>query len=299
MKLKQIGTLAHGGQDGAFWGRYAFRFDADGTCRVYDVRALDKLDRWDGVTPMEFPLVNTFSIDPDDPLIPHCNAVVFGKDYYAPEDEFPLLYANVYNNYAGEEDRLEGTLCVYRLTKHLEDGKPVFQTHLQQIIRLGFVENPLWCSGGETKDVRPYGNFVVDRQQGLLHAFTMRDADHKTRYFTFALPSPVAGEMSPKWGVPVVTLGKEDVKHWFDVDYHNFIQGACCHHGLIYSSEGFNKDIHPALRVIDPEAGVQLQMCDLTELGYDTEAEWIDFRRGVCYYSDAAGKLYMVEFAEE
>lgn len=298
MKLTQIGAMAHGGQDGAFWGRYAFRFDAKGTCRVYDARPLDRTAVDGESEPVELPLLTTFSIDPDESIIPHCNAVTFGKDYFLPEDEFPLLYANVYNNYAGEPDPLAGTLCVYRLTRQGPPHDPLFQLRLIQILRLGFTGDPLWCSGGETKDVRPYGNFVVDRQKGLLHAFTMRDTDHKTRYFTFALPSPVAGEVVSKWGVPVVTLGKEDVLRWFDVDYHNYIQGACCHHGRIYSAEGFDKNIHPALRVIDPEAGVQVAHCDLTELGYDTEAEWIDFRRGTCYYSDAAGKLYTVTFDE-
>ncbi|MBR4962183.1 MAG: hypothetical protein IKY52_14895 [Clostridia bacterium] len=288
MRLTHRANMAFGAQDGAFYGDYMFRFNADGACRVFDARPLDN----PGTEVIDLPLIAQFRTDPADPVTPHFNAVVFGNEYYAPGDAFPLLYANLYNNYAGAEDRMEGTCCVYRLQK-TDDS---FSTTLVQVIRVGFVKDTLWKSAGDKADVRPYGNFVIDTEQNLLHAFTMRDAEHMTRYFTFRLPKLAEGECDPRFGVPTVTLQKEDILDWFDTEYHLYIQGACCHGGKIYSSEGFNKNIPPALRVIEPAAKKQLCHTDLTTLGYEIEAEWIDFRNGICYYSDAKGQIYEADF---
>ncbi len=288
MKIKPIATMSYGAQDGAFWGDYMFRFNADGHCRVFDARGLDA----DSDTVTELAKIGEFAVNPSDPVIPHFNAVVFGNEYFFPGDEFPLLYANIYNNYAKADDRREGMCCVYRL---MRDGTK-FTSTLVQIIKIGFTDDPLWISGGDVRDVRPYGNFVIDTKKSLLHAFTMRDADHTARYFTFALPKRSEGKISEAYGVPVVTLTKEDILKTFDTDYHLYIQGACCHDGRIYSSEGFNRNVPPALRVIDPEQGKQLFHVNLVELGYEIEAEWIDFRDDICYYSDARGNIYKVDF---
>ncbi|MBQ4605591.1 MAG: hypothetical protein IJB15_02725 [Clostridia bacterium] len=288
MKLTHRAHMAFGAQDGAFFGDYMFRFNADGRCRVFDARPLDS----SAGEIAELPLLTEFHTDPADPVVPHFNAVVFGNEYYAPGDAFPLLYANLYNNYAGAEDRLEGTCCVYRLQKTGD----TFAMTLVQVIRIGFVQDTLWRSAGDKPDVRPYGNFVIDTDRSLLHVFTMRDAEHVTRYFTFRLPKLAQGECSPFFGVPTVTLTKEDILSRFDTEYHLFIQGACCHEGKIYSSEGFNENIHPSLRVIDPAARKQLCHTDLVESGYTVEAEWIDFRNGICYYSDAHGNIYEADF---
>ena len=52
----------------------------------------------------------------------------------------------------------------------------------------------------------------------------------------------------------------------------------------------------PTLRVIDPEKGEQIFHVNLAKLGYPTEAEWIDFRKDVCYYSDAHGNVFRTDF---
>jgi hypothetical protein len=102
--------------------------------------------------------------------------------------------------------------------------------------------------------------------------------------------------MSEEYGVPVAVLEASDILSCFDTPYHLYIQGACCHNGLIYSSEGFNADIPPSLRIIDPQAKQQIDHANLAELGYPTEAEWIDFRGERCYYSDGFGNLFEVLF---
>lgn len=282
MKLKYVSKIGDG-QDGAFWGDYLFRFHADGRGQVWDAKGLDT-----GAQTLD--LIAEFSVDPADPLVPHFNAVSFGNEYFAPGDEFPLLYANLYNNYAKAPDRQEGTCCVYRIQRQGRE----FSMTLVQIIRVGFARTPLWLSS--ESDIRPYGNFVIDTEKSLLHAFTMRDADRCTRYFSFRLPKLSEGIMSEEFGVRLVTLTENDILDQFDTEYHLFLQGACCHEGLIYSSEGFNVDTPPSLRVIDPAGKKQLHHTNLLDLGVTTEAEWIDFRSGQCYYCDAHGTIYKVDF---
>ncbi|MBR5871665.1 MAG: hypothetical protein IKZ09_11585 [Clostridia bacterium] len=289
MTIKKIGSMGFSAQDGAIWGDFMFRFDHAGHCRVYDARALDT-DADDGINP---PQIAAFSLNAADAVIPHCNAVTFGCEYYAEGDEFPLMYANIYNNYAKADDRLEGMCCVYRLQREGLD----FRAELVQLLKIGFAhERGLWLSEGEVKDVRPYGNFVVDRDNRLLHAFVMRDGDRTTRYFTFRLPALAEGEQSAQYGVRVAVLDRDDILSSFDTPYHLYIQGACCEGGLIYSSEGFNADIPPSIRVIDPTKQLQIMHANLADLGYPTEAEWIDFRGGRCFYSDGCGDLFEITF---
>lgn len=288
MQMKLTAT-AIGGQDGAFYGNYLFRFNAKGLCRVWDATKLDEYTD----TPVALPQIGEFSLPENSLVIPHFNAVVFGTEFYAEGDEFPLLYANVYNNYAKAEDRREGMCCVYRLQR----SGTAFAMTLVQIIQIGFVrDSKLWISGGEVTDVRPYGNFVIDTDQNRLVVFTMRDGDHTARYFTFALPKLSDGTFSQKFGVNIVTLKFEDIIDYFDTEYHLYIQGACCHDGKVYSSEGFNEKRPTALRVISLTERKQLHHTNLVEMGYPTEAEFMDFRNGICYYGDAAGNYYRVDF---
>ena len=295
MHIEKIAALENGGhpdagQDGAFCGDCMFRFDADGTAWAFDARPLCAAT---AEAPVTLPLLAAFHTDPADAVIPHFNAVSFGSEYYEPGDGFPLLYANLYNNYAGEADRREGVCCVYRLQRTQES----FDLTLVQVIRIGFTKDDfLWCSGGGVTDVRPYGNFVVDRDANILYVYTMRDAAHTARYFAFGLPSVDDGEASTEYGVPVVTLTAEDILDCFDTEYHNYIQGGCCHDGLIWSSEGFDHTPPPTLRVIDPIARRQIGMADLVQLGFPREAEFVDFYDGECYYSDASGAVYRVAF---
>ena len=291
MNIKKIGSMGYCAQDGAVWGDFVFRFDHAGHCRVYDAAGLDS-DK----EPIVLPQIASFSLNSDDAVVPHCNAVTFGAQYFEAGDEFPLLYANVYNNYAKAEDRREGMCCVYRLQR---EGL-TFRAELVQLLKVGYTdERGFWLSDGDVNDVRPYGNFVVDRDAGLLHIFVMRDGDRTTRYFTHRLPDVREGTVSDEYGVRVAVLEKSDILSFFDTPYHLYIQGACCHNGLIYSSEGFNADIQPSLRIIDPTAGAQIAHANLAEQGYPTEAEWIDFYRDRCYYSDGCGDLFLVDFTSE
>ena len=83
----------------------------------------------------------------------------------------------------------------------------------------------------------------------------------------------------------------------FDCSFCRYIQGATVHEGRIYSTEGFtnNEVYRPAMRIIDL-AKKEERYIDIMREGFKEEPEMIDFYRGVCYYSDAYGNLYTVEF---
>jgi len=287
MTIRPIGKII-GGQDGAIWGKYLFRFDTRGNGSVTDLSFVTP----DGNSQLA-PFA-CFTLDKADRIVPHSNAVMFGYAYFAEGDPLPLLYSNVYNNYAKAEDPLKGVCCVYRLLPYSDS----FSTELVQLISIGFTENTeLWKSDSETADVRPYGNFTVDRENNRLYAFVMRDARQTTRYFSFAMPKVHDGEWDPVLGVRKVVLGADDILDAFDCPYHRYMQGACTHGGKIYSCEGFsnNQTNRPAIRVISLKDRRQELYIDLLDLGYTAEPEMIDFYGETCYYSDCHGNLYTLE----
>ena len=287
MKARRMAKICTG-QDGAIWGDYFFRFKSNGECWVYE---LPRIMQGGGEAVEAF---STFCLDRTDLLMPHSNAVSFGCEYAEEGDEFPLLYTNIYNSYAKAEDKKEGVCCVYRLQR---SGNQ-FRTQLVQVVRVGFAGSlGLWRS--ETgKDVRPYGNFVVDRERKIYYGFTMRDEEQTTRYFSFRLPRSTEGLWDERLAARCVTLTETDVIGYFDCPYHRYVQGACVHEGKIYSLEGFTDDAKnpPALRVIDPAELRQLSYLPMKEVGLSEEPEWIDIYDGSCFYADHAGKVYQILF---
>lgn len=282
MKLEKIGKIRDGRQDGAISNGFLFSFNHKGECTVYRMEDLESEE-----------IFAEFTLDRCDELVPHGNSVSFGCEYFDEGDEFPLLYSNIYNNYAKAEDRLEGVSLVYRIQR----DKNAFSSALVQIIQVGFTKDcSLWCSDSE--DRRPYGNFTVDKENGLLYAFTMRDIPHSTRYFAFSLPRLCDGEVWDKYGVKRVVLEKEDILHYFDCDYHHYVQGATCHGGKIYSLEGFTDSAEnpPAIRVIDTEKKKEADFTRFCDLGTNIEPEMIDFHNGTCYYADHLGNVYNLIF---
>lgn len=288
MKVKHIAKIS-GGQDGAIWNGQLFRFDTRGKCFVYDMNNIE------ADTAKELKPIGSFVLDKAELIVPHSNAVCWGSEFYAPDDEYPLLYSNVYNNYAKTENKLIGVCCVYRVER--KDGN--FKTTLVQLIEIGFVADPaLWKAYPDRDGVRPYGNFVIDREAGCYYAFVMRNESLGTRYFKFKIPALSEGELDGTYGVKRVVLTADDICDSFDAPYHRYVQGAIAHGGYIYSTEGFHNDQtnRPAIRIIDLVSKAEERYIDLLEIGYLCEPEMIDFHNGTCYYSDAGGNLYSIEF---
>ena len=285
MKINLISKIKLG-QDGAIWNGYLFRFDSDGSCGVY---SMDKVHA--NGEPIE--ALSTFYLDRIDELRPHSNAVVFSNEYYEEGDEFPLLYSNVYNNYAASPRKLKGVCLVYRLVRNGNE----FTTTLVGMVEIGFVDDyTLWGSCDE--DVRPFGNFAIDRDTGLYWAFNMRDKAESSRYFSFRLPPFAEWQTDDEFGIKHLVLTPEDIIEYFDVPYHNYVQGACAYGGKVYSTEGFtNSQKAPAaIRVISCGEKREELCVRLADYGIDIEPELIDFYKGVCYYSDNLGNLYTIEF---
>ncbi len=275
------------GQDGAIFKNYIFRLDQRGVGSVYDISTLD----FDAAEPSDISPICIFTLDKAEKILPHSNSVSFGGEYFEEGDEFPLLYSNIYNNYAKAENKLCGVTCVYRIER---EGNS-FKSTLVQLIEIGFTDDrELWRSSGEVSDVRPYGNFVADAKNSKLWAFVMRDGEKETRYFRFAMPKLSDGELDLEYGVKKVVLREQDIEEKFDVPYHNYIQGAVCHEDKIYEVEGFGKDVRSAIRIIDLKEKRQEIYFDFYAAGYEVEPEFIDFFGERCIYSDAHGRVFLL-----
>lgn len=98
--------------------------------------------------------------------------------------------------------------------------------------------------------------------------------------------------------VKKVVLNESDINEYFDCEYHDLIQGACLHNGKIYSTEGFSAGSahQPTLRVIDITDKKQVLIADFGEMDANEEPEMIDFYNDVCYYGNAHGNIYTIEF---
>ncbi len=288
LKYESIGSV-HGGQDGAIYGGYVVRFGGAGDGCVTRLDTREELCR--------------FTVDRVDEFKPHSNAVFFGTEKYDENDEFPLLYTNLYNNYYNCEDQREGMLCVYRLTR---DGND-FSTKLVQLIRIGFVNNlALWRSMEDGSDIRPYGNFILDTDTNKLYAFVIRDKDKVTRYFEFDMPRLADGDICPKCGLPVVKLTEEMITAQFDGEYSHYIQGACVSDSLLYSTEGgtvrdanaTNPSNPPRLQVMDLKSKTQVADVALWKFGLLLEPEFISYYDGKLYYSDCSGAMFVINSIE-
>ncbi len=281
--IEMIAKIEQGRQDGAILNGYLFSFNHNGRCVVYETKQFQNLER------STAKVFSEFVLDRCEGITPHSNSVAFGNEFFSADDEFPLLYTNIYNNYANSDCNMKGVCLVYRLQRN---GSNFFST-LVQIIEIGFTEDEnYWKSSKE--DVRPYGNFTIDRENGIFYAFTMRDSYNTTRYFAFDLPKVETGAMCEKYNVKKVTLNISDIRDFFDCEYQNFVQGACCHDGKIYSLEGFSDDVSnpPAMRIIDTRLKKELALINFSDFGLNDEPEMIEFENDICYYADHNGNVY-------
>lgn len=289
MKIEYFSKIKGGRQDGAIFGDFLFSLNHQGLCTVYNIKDLEH--NQDG----ESDIFAEFLLDKNDILIPHSNSVMFGNEFYSEDDEFPLLYTNVYNNYATADNKFKGVCLVYRL--HRVDRN--FETKLVQMIEIAFVEDEnLWKSAGQKEDIRPYGNFTIDKENGIYYAFVMRDNLQSTRFFAFDLPKVSQGEICKEYNVKRVLLKASQIREFFDCDYHHYMQGACCHKGKIYSLEGFtdSTDNPPAIRIIDTKLKKETFFKKFKDAGTNIEPEMIDYHNDTCYYTDHNGNMYKLIF---
>jgi len=267
-KYEKVATIG-GGQDGEIHNGYLFSFGGTGGCNVYSMD--------------DYSLVSSFTLNSNGTTQPHSNSVCFSKIKYSAEDEFPLLYSNIYNN----DSSKIGVTNVYRVIKE----ENVFSAELVQVIKIGFTDDSSkWATG-----VRPYGNAVVDVDKNDYWAFVMDGSTNSTKFYRFDLPKITDGVLDETYGCNVVTLNYEDILTQFSTEYFNYVQGACYHDGKIYSAEGFTNDTTniPTLRVIDLKEKKLIKSINLVStFNLTIEPEFLDFYDNSLYYKDVSGNLY-------
>ena len=201
------------------------------------------------------------------------------------------VYSNVYNSYASAEDKHIGECCVYEVGGA---GK-IWSNSLAQVIRIGFIGNlDYWPAATEA---RPYGNFVVDKENGWLYAFVMYSSKKLTYWYKFDLPEISEGVWNESYQCPVITLMAEDILDSWTTPLQNYVQGACVHNGLIWSTEGFTATSGTnvaRMRVIDPARKTQIAVFNFYSDADPVEPEFIDFCNGKCYYGSVR-QMYLLE----
>ena len=177
-------------------------------------------------------------------LVPHANVAFFGTEFYDPNDNFPIVYLNAYNN-AGLP---KGTLYAFRIAND-------FTMTLVQTITIGFTTSSIWTDG--SGDSRPYGNFAADFDYGYLYAYTLKDTSNVTRFFKFNLPKLSDGD---------VTFAESDILDYWDCDYFRFIQDNFCKDGKIYLLSGYGVEGNNGfLRVVNTVSKKEVSRINLNK----------------------------------
>lgn len=228
------------GQDSACYNNKLFNFDSTGKFKVFNL--------------INNEYIGQGQLDEYDTIKPHNNCVCFGNEFVDENDRYPLLYTNAYNT----ANLPKGTCYVHRII----ENENLYSTELKQTIRINFTDNIIWTDGN---DIRPYGNFLVDKDNNYLYVYTLKDNEKITRIFKFNLPKLEDGEN--------VALNIEDIIDYFDVDYFPYIQGAVCYNGKLFISAGNNSMIQnsSALHVVNPYSKQEESYINLSSLFNEPE----------------------------
>lgn len=209
---------------------------------------------------------------------------------YSEEDCY--MYSNIYNSYSSSTtDKHIGECCVYNVV----ENEGTWTNSLVQLIKIGFINDANYWS--PSNEARPYGNFVVDAENKYLYAFTMYTSKGLTYWYKFNLPSVTSGEWNDTYGCYVCTLNIEDIVDSWTTTHQNYVQGACVHNKLIYSTEGFNGTTGTnvaRMRIIDPEKKKEIATFHFYADDDPVEPEFIDFYNGICYYGSVQ-TMYILE----
>lgn len=165
-----------------------------------------------------------------------------------------------------------------------------YTNDLVQIIKINFLNDPIWTSsGGASLDRRPYGNFAIDYKNGFLYALALKTGDKVTTTIKFRLPSIDEGTYDNTYDANIVRLEVEDVIDYFDTPYAYSIQDVDFFNNYIFVTEGFtNNASEPArMRVIDVVNQCQVALFEIYLDFFPIEPEFICWYEGELYYSDA------------
>lgn len=201
------------------------------------------------------------------------------------------VYSNVYNSYASQPEKHIGECCVFAVY----GAANVWANSLVQVLKVGFIDDlGRWPAASE---VRPYGNFIVDEQNGCIFVYVMYSSKKLTYWYRFDLPEVSDGVWDEEYGCYVKTLEITDIKDHWTTPLLNYIQGACVHDGLIWSTEGFTATSGTNLarmRVINPSLKSQIAVFHFYADGDPVEPEFIDFYDNKCYYGSVT-QMYTID----
>lgn len=209
--------------------------------------------------------------------------------------EICYMYSNIYNSYASgatPEEKHIGECCVYEVWEE----NSIWNNSLKQLIKIGFYNDPnYWAPSSEA---RPYGNFAVDAENKYLYAFTMYSGKNSTYWYKFNLPSVTDGDWNETYGCYVCTLTVDDIVDSWTTPLQNYVQGACVHNNIIYTTEGFNGATGTnvaRMRLIDPTIKEQIAVFHFFSDDDPVEPEFIDFYGNKCYYGSVQ-HMYTLEY---
>ena len=225
----------------------------------------------------------------------HISLIAYNNEDPTYEAEYSgdilYVYSNVYNSYASQSEKHIGECCVYEV----HGAANVWANSLVQVLKVGFINDlDHWPAASES---RPYGNFLVDEENECLYVYVMYSSKKQTYWYKFDLPDVSDGVWDEGYDCYVKILDITDVKDQWTTPLQNYVQGACVHDGLIWSTEGFSATSGTNLarmRIIDPSRKSQIAVFNFYADGDPVEPEFIDFYNGRCYYGSVK-QMYMLE----
>lgn len=274
----------YGVQGGAVCSDYLFQcHDKAPAIVVYD------LARREAVADLPLPGVKTW----------HCNNACFSAYWYAPGDEFPLLYIS-------QEHASEHCAIVVRITR---DGTGTFAADIvQKIVFPSPLEMGVW-----------YPNIALDLQQGWLYVegysspswkdaadgnalhlvrFAMPAAPAPEGAYAGSAPKPAELPVDETLGCPVLTLSTADIQMRRTSTFRVATQGACIRNGKLFQAFGV-PGCGPLSLCCTSLADGRLEWSrDLPSIGIDEEPETLGFYHDSLLVVSNVGNVYLSDCVE-
>lgn len=267
-RIPELGALKteEAYQGMAIYGDMMFSLHNTGICTVIDLKNKKLLS--------EFSLASFGKTN-------HANVASFGKEFYSPEDEFPLLYVS--QVWKERVHNMKDVCYVERITKN--------SSELVQTINYK-----------DEKGTFGYAlQWVVDVKNGYLYGFgnTIKNAveGNKHRVTKFKLPKLSDGDSNK-----LVTLTEDDVIETYTLeDYYNgsekllIGQGLTIFNGKLFMPTGLGNATYPAsIWIVDLDSRRVSNVIDLSYI--KKEPEDCDLYQGSLIIQCNGGNVYKFTF---
>lgn len=254
--FKTVGSLVTG-QSAAIFGEKAFVFGNGATsCSAYNMKTRTLIQS----------TVYIYGVpSKSDNTAWHCNSSEFGTDYYAEDDEFPLLYIG------GSQGDAIQELLVCRV---VPDTSRVYRLNVVQVLTM--------------PDEWGYANVAFDAERGKI-IFCRTN-------MIFRVCNPPAVLDSGGNPISTYTFTEEDCEQTITIDASSLPtpQDVAMHRGLLYLVNGHSTGTDAYFRVIDLYNGTLINDVNLT--GWFTDSiEGVSFYNEHMYFFGSAN-IYKIWF---